>query len=80
MSFCCNYFLSDLYKCVGKTVTIFTNTGGNSGASFTGVLIFANSCLSKILIYPRFNKFAYSKGIIAVIPTNSIVAFTHCTV
>ncbi len=39
----------DLCRYVGQTVTIFTTSGGLSGAGFTGVLISANDCFVRLI-------------------------------
>lgn len=40
----------DLCRYIGQTVTIFTNSGGCSGAGFTGVLISISDCTIRLLI------------------------------
>lgn len=39
----------DLCRHIGQTVTIFTTSGGLSGAGFTGVLISANDCFVRLI-------------------------------
>lgn len=47
---CCNDDICcTLKKYLGKTVTIFTNSGGLSGSGFTGVLIYVDECKVKLL-------------------------------
>lgn len=38
-----------LSKYVGETVTIFTSSGGQSGAGFTGVLLAVNNCFVRLI-------------------------------
>lgn len=38
-----------LAKYVGETVTIFTKSGGQSGAGFTGVVIAVNECFVRLI-------------------------------
>jgi len=42
-------FEEHLRRFVGETVTIFTTSGGQSGAGFTGVLIFVNNCFVRLI-------------------------------
>ncbi|WP_105616240.1 hypothetical protein [Vallitalea okinawensis] len=42
-------FLKHLSKYIGKTVTIFTDSGGKSGLGFTGVLLSVNSYMVSIV-------------------------------
>jgi hypothetical protein len=47
---CCNDDICcSLKRYIGKTVTIFTNSGGLSGSGFTGVLIYVDECRVKLL-------------------------------
>lgn len=41
---------NDLCKYVGKTVTIYTTSGGPSGGGFTGVLMCVNDCYARLVI------------------------------
>ena len=41
--------MDQLCGCVGETVTIFTTSGGESGAGFTGVVIATNDCYVRLL-------------------------------
>jgi hypothetical protein len=34
---------------IGETVTIFTESGGESGRGFTGVVLFVNDCLVRLV-------------------------------
>ncbi len=47
MSECC--MVENLMKYLGRTVTIFTTSGGCSGCGFTGVLAFVNECVVKLI-------------------------------
>jgi len=38
-----------LCKFIGETVTIFTESGGESGSGFTGVVIFVNPCFVRLI-------------------------------
>lgn len=38
-----------LCRFVGETVTIFTTSGGQSGAGFTGVILFVNPCFVRLI-------------------------------
>lgn len=38
-----------LCKFVGETVTLYTQSGGESGSGFTGVVIAANSCFVRLI-------------------------------
>ncbi|MDE6181882.1 MAG: hypothetical protein K2F59_01575 [Eubacteriales bacterium] len=90
----------DLCRYIGQTVTIFTTSGGCSGAGFTGVLVSVSECAVRLLVSAGEapacsigsncscspcgnNSYNYNYyggnplGAIAVIPTNSIAAFTH---
>ena len=40
----------DLCRYIGRTVTIFTTSGGCSGSGFTGVLIAIDECAVKLLV------------------------------
>ena len=42
--------IEHLSRFVGKTVTIFTTSGGASGCGFTGVLLFVNPCFVRLVI------------------------------
>lgn len=86
-----------LCRYIGQTVTVFTNSGGYSGAGFTGVLISISDCVVRILIsagdtpscplgsncsrnitpYYNYDYYRNPFGSIAIIPINSIAAFTH---
>lgn len=47
---CCNSNICcDIKKYLGQTVTIFTNSGGLSGCGYTGVLIYVDECIVKLL-------------------------------
>ena len=39
----------EMERYIGKTVTIFTTSGGMSGCGFTGVLIGVNECFAKLI-------------------------------
>lgn len=39
----------DFGDIIGETVTVFTQSGGESGQGFTGVLIAANSCFIRLV-------------------------------
>ncbi|CAG7838979.1 hypothetical protein Z959_07430 [Clostridium novyi B str. ATCC 27606] len=41
-------FVSHLSKFIGETVTIFTESGGDSGSGFTGILLSVNSCYVRL--------------------------------
>lgn len=43
------FVIQDLCRFVGRTVTIFTTSGGLSGSGFTGVLVSADSCFVKLI-------------------------------
>ncbi|HCC06867.1 MAG TPA: hypothetical protein DEP72_01695 [Clostridiales bacterium] len=48
-NFCCDVKLVDhLVDQIGETVTIFTESGGQSGCGFTGVIIKVNPCFIRI--------------------------------
>ncbi|MGE5473062.1 MAG: hypothetical protein ACM3UU_02445 [Ignavibacteriales bacterium] len=38
-----------LSRFIGETVTIFTESGGESGSGFTGVVIFVNPCFVRLI-------------------------------
>lgn len=38
-----------LAKYIGETVTIFTSSGGQSGAGFTGVILSVNDCFVRLI-------------------------------
>ncbi|EDS77155.1 conserved hypothetical protein [Clostridium botulinum C str. Eklund] len=40
--------VSHLCKYVGQTVTIFTESGGDSGQGFTGILLTVNNCYVRL--------------------------------
>ncbi|NLP14846.1 MAG: hypothetical protein GX383_10335 [Clostridium sp.] len=42
-------FKSLLSKYIGETVTIFTKSGGQSGAGFTGVILSVNDCFVRLI-------------------------------
>jgi hypothetical protein len=44
-----NSFGALLCKHVGKTVTIFTKSGGQSGCGFTGVVLSVNDCFVRLI-------------------------------
>lgn len=47
---CCNIRLArHICKFVGKTVTIFTASGGVSGCGFTGVVLSVNQCFVRLI-------------------------------
>lgn len=47
---CCNDDLCcTMKRYLGQTVTIFTNSGGLSGSGFTGVLIYVDECIVKLV-------------------------------
>lgn len=47
---CCNDDICCALKpFIGQTVTLFTTSGGLSGSGFTGVLIFVDDCIVKLL-------------------------------
>jgi len=48
-TFDCSGFANHMAKFVGETVTIFTTSGGPSGFGFTGLLIFVNKCIVRLL-------------------------------
>ncbi|TCT16819.1 hypothetical protein EDC18_101115 [Natranaerovirga pectinivora] len=41
--------VSDLKCLIGQTVSIYTTSGGCSGSGFTGVLIYADDCVVKLI-------------------------------
>lgn len=41
--------VANLCRYVGQTVTIFTTSGGLSGSGFTGLLLYADNCVVKLL-------------------------------
>ena len=43
------YFIKDLIKYRGQTVTIFTTSGGDSGRGFTGVLSSVNYSFIRLI-------------------------------
>lgn len=51
MSDCCCHsdICCSLKKYLGQTVTIFTTSGGLSGSGFTGVLIYVDECIVKLI-------------------------------
>lgn len=40
----------DLCRYIGQTVTVFTTSGGYSGAGFTGVLVSVSECAVRLLV------------------------------
>lgn len=42
-------FFDLLSKLTGETVTIFTTSGGDSGAGFTGVILSVNECIVRLV-------------------------------
>jgi hypothetical protein len=46
-----NKFALHMAKYIGITVTVFVNSGGMSGAGFTGILLDSNSIYIKLLIH-----------------------------
>lgn len=42
-------FLDHIQDFIGETVTIFTTSGGESGAGFTGVIIGVNGCFVRLI-------------------------------
>lgn len=42
-------FPAHLANYIGKTVTIFTSSGGQSGSGFTGVILTVNECIVRLL-------------------------------
>jgi len=42
-------FAAHLAKYIGETVTIFTSSGGQSGAGFTGVILAVNECFVRLI-------------------------------
>ncbi|WP_058486028.1 hypothetical protein [Defluviitalea phaphyphila] len=42
-------FANLLCDYIGETVTIFTNSGGQSGSGFTGVVLSVNNCFVRLL-------------------------------
>ena len=47
--FCCNAKLAEhLRDQIGETVTIFTESGGQSGCGFTGVVLKVNPCFVRL--------------------------------
>jgi hypothetical protein len=42
-------FATLLTKYIGETVTIFTSSGGQSGAGFTGVVLAVNECFVRLI-------------------------------
>jgi len=42
-------FAAHLAKYIGETVTIFTNSGGQSGAGFTGVVLSVNNVFVRLI-------------------------------
>jgi hypothetical protein len=43
-------FSAHISKHIGKTVTLFVESGGMSGTGFTGVLLYANEVYVKLLV------------------------------
>ena len=41
--------IDHLSKFVGETVTLFTESGGESGSGFTGVVIFVSPCFVRLI-------------------------------
>jgi hypothetical protein len=47
---CCNdNICCELKRYIGQTVTLFTKSGGLSGSGFTGVLIYVDDCIVKLI-------------------------------
>ncbi len=44
-----NNFAALLANYIGETVTIFTSSGGQSGAGFTGVVLAVNNCFVRLI-------------------------------
>ncbi|HCC08020.1 MAG TPA: hypothetical protein DEP72_07700 [Clostridiales bacterium] len=48
--FCCDVKLAEqLCDIIGETVTIFTESGGQSGCGFTGTLLKVNPCFIRLI-------------------------------
>ena len=47
--FSCGNLAALLAKYIGETVTIFTASGGQSGAGFTGVILSVNDCFVRLI-------------------------------
>ncbi|HHW00802.1 MAG TPA: hypothetical protein GXX36_14790 [Clostridiaceae bacterium] len=47
--FCGGNLAALLSKYIGETVTIFTASGGQSGAGFTGVILSVNDCFVRLI-------------------------------
>ncbi|HWQ30928.1 MAG TPA: hypothetical protein VN549_08050 [Negativicutes bacterium] len=44
-------FYQLLSRYIGETVTIFTTSGGESGAGFTGVILFVDPCFLRLVTH-----------------------------
>lgn len=49
MSGCADNVIDHLCKYIGETVTIFTESGGQSGSGFTGVVLFVSPCFVRLI-------------------------------
>ena len=71
-----NSIIDEMRRYVGQTVTIFTTSGGLSGAGFTGVLISADCNNVKLLCSIGWAP-SCPLGSVTIIPTCAIASFTH---
>jgi len=90
-NFFANNNSTDFTDFIGETVTIFTQSGGESGEGFTGVVLSANSCVVRLVTSfgsPPDNVFGHNRGCcgcgrrnrfgsVVDIPVEKIVAFVH---
>jgi len=66
-----------LLESLGKTVTIFVTGGGKHGLGFTGVILYVDDCLIKLITQVDKNEVSSTGNCITYIPLDKIVAFTH---
>ncbi|NLN03695.1 MAG: hypothetical protein GX166_02575 [Clostridiaceae bacterium] len=79
---------------IGRTVTVYTTSGGCSGVGYTGLLTHVNCCFIRLVKYlepvvcPYFDfrkkkchacKRYKLRGVTTIIPMDKIAAFVHST-
>lgn len=88
-----NNLYEHLCECIGETVTLFTTSGGQSGAGFTGVIISVNECFVRLITkigpapscalgnaccgFPKSCNCSCSLGSVTEIPISRIAAFVR---